>query len=140
MKRALAIFAALGFVMFFITIVMIANRGQGGQWWGFIERIPYGDKLGHLGLTGTLSFLCNLAFPTPGKGKRILKFITFPTFVLGVFLTGEELSQFFIPSRTCDGVDWLADLIGLAFGQFVAHLAHTRRKCKPSKRSNPISI
>ena len=53
--------AALAFIAFMITIITIADRGEGSRWWGFIERIPYGDKVGHLGLIGTLSLLCNLA-------------------------------------------------------------------------------
>jgi len=128
MKRAFAIFAAFCLVAFFITIVIIANRGEGNLWWGFIGRIPYGDKLGHLGLTGTLSFLCNLAFPSRHKDNRILTVINRPTLVLGILLSAEELSQAFIPSRTCDAADWLADLTGLALGQFAAHLGHAFRK------------
>lgn len=110
---------ALGFLVFFIVIVIIANRGDGNRWWGFLVRHSYGDKLGHLILVGTLSFLANLALslrPLP----RLPRWITTVTFVLFVLLTVEELSQAFIPSRSCDGFDWLADLCGLALGQFAA--------------------
>jgi VanZ family protein len=127
MKRALAILAAASFVIFFVIIVTIANRGGGNLWWGFVDRIPFGDKLGHLGLTGTLSFLCNLAFPTRHPNQRILKVINRPTLLIGILLAAEELSQAFIPSRTCDVMDGLADLTGLALGQLLAQLAHPLR-------------
>lgn len=128
MKRYLAVFSAIAFSLFFITIVIIANRGEGDQWWGFVTRIPNGDKLGHLGLMGTLSFLCNLALPSRELKIRRLRFITWPTLVLGILISAEEFSQAFIPTRTCDVLDWLADLTGLALGQMVARLVHQLRR------------
>ncbi len=122
MKRHLSLAAALAFIAFIITIIVIADRGEGARWWSFIDRIPHGDKLGHLGLIGTLSLLCNLAF-SAGKPAR---FITRTTLVLLVLLTLEELAQAFIPTRTCDFFDWLADLAGLALGQITAGLLRER--------------
>lgn len=110
---------AFSFLVFFIVIVIIADRGDGNRWWGFLVRHRYGDKLGHLILVGTLSFLGNLAFslrPLP----RLPRWITTITLILFLLLTIEELSQAFIPSRTCDVFDWLADLCGLALGQVAA--------------------
>ena len=117
--RSLAILSAAGFIVFFIWIVVIADRGNGTPWWSFIDRIPFGDKLGHLGLIGTMSFLCNLAFPARRCGFPF-RFVTLTTLILLVLLSMEELSQGFIKSRHLDLFDWLADLAGLAFGQFCA--------------------
>jgi polysaccharide biosynthesis protein VpsQ len=117
--RPLATLAAAGFVVFFIWIVMIADRGNGTPWWSFIDRIPCGDKVGHLGLIGTLSFLCNLAFPSRKSGF-LPRIVTLTTVVLLVLLSMEELSQGFIKTRHLDFYDWLADLAGLALGQFGA--------------------
>lgn len=118
--RPLAIFAAAGFLVFFVWIVIIADESQGTPWWSFIvERIPYGDKVGHLFLMGTMSFLFNLAIP-PRKLNILRRIFTRTTIVLLVLLTLEELSQGFIPSRTLDFFDWLADLIGLMCGQWIA--------------------
>jgi VanZ family protein len=119
MKRVLALSAALIFITFFITIIVIADRGEGDRWWGFIHQIPFGDKVGHLGLIGTLSLLCNLAFSS-GKPAGRSRFITRATLILLVLLTLEELAQAFLPHRTCDLFDWLADLAGLALGQIAA--------------------
>jgi len=119
MKNTLTRIAALAFIAFMITIITIADRGEGSRWWAFIERIPYGDKVGHVGLIGTLSLLCNLAIP-PRKYTFLPSFITLTTLVLFILLSLEELAQAFIPTRTCDVFDWLADLAGLALGQIAA--------------------
>ena len=95
---------------------MIADRGIGTPWWSFIERIPFGDKLGHLGLIGTMSFLCNLAFPS----RKLAGLITVTTLILLIALSLEELSQGWIKGRHLDLFDWLADLVGLAIGQLLA--------------------
>lgn len=119
MKRKIPMIAALFFIATFLSIIVIANRGEGGNWWAFINEIPFGDKVGHLGLVGTLSLLCNLAFQPRGK-SRIQRWITPTTLVLFILLTLEEISQAFQPYRTCDPFDWLADIAGLALGQYAA--------------------
>lgn len=116
---------ALGFVAFLVAIVVIANRGEGAQWWPFLDKIPYGDKFGHVILFGTLCFLCNLAFPN-FRLRFLPRFVTTTTFVLFILISLEEISQAFIPSRTCDINDWLADLLGLGIGQTASVLI--RRK------------
>ena len=72
--------------------------------WSKQKRIPYGDKVGHLGLIGTLSFLCNLAFPSRKSGF-LPRYITLTTLILLVLLSMEELSQGFIKTRHLDFYD-----------------------------------
>lgn len=108
----------VGFILVFLAIIRIANRGEGDQWWAFLKSIPAGDKLGHVGLVGLLSLLTNLTFP--GAHPRLPRWITRTTFILLVLLTLEELAQAFLPHRTCDVGDWLADLLGLGLGQTLA--------------------
>jgi polysaccharide biosynthesis protein VpsQ len=117
-RRPAAILAALGFIGFFVWIVAIADKADGVPWWSFIHQIPLGDKLGHFGLVGVLSLLCNLAFTRWESARPRL--ITRTTGVLLIVLSLEELSQGFIPHRHLDFFDWLADLAGLAVGQFGA--------------------
>lgn len=127
MKRFIPTLAAVTFGLLFISIIVIADRGEGAKWWPFIERMPMGDKLGHVGLVGTLSLLCNLAFQ-PRNPAWLPRTVTMVTLALLVLLTLEEIAQAFIPSRTCDPLDWLADLAGLAAGQYVARIS--RRKSR----------
>lgn len=117
--RTIAVIVASGFISFFVWIVVVADSAGGVPWWSFIDRVPFGDKLGHFGLVGTLSLLCNLAF-TRWKAGRKGNFITRTTWILFLILTIEELSQAFIPHRHLDVFDWLADLAGLAMGQMAA--------------------
>lgn len=119
LKRRISTALAVSFALFILAITFIADSGDGDRWWGFIHGIPYGDKLGHLGLVGMLAFLCNLGFP-PGRNDGYRRFITTTTLVLLVLLTAEEITQAFKPHRTCDLMDWLADLLGLALGQMAA--------------------
>lgn len=119
MRRSIIRVVALVFVAVFIGIIVIADRGEGDRWWAFLLEIPHGDKLGHLGLVGTLCLLCNLALPWRPL-PRPLGFVSTVTLVLFVLLTLEEIAQAFVPSRTCDWFDWLCDLAGLAAGQGLA--------------------
>jgi hypothetical protein len=119
MNRTLSRIAASAFIVCLITIIVIADRGEGARWWAFLDGIPYGDKFGHLVLIGTLSLLCNLAIPTQSCAW-LPRFITLTTLVLLVLLSLEELAQAFIPTRNCDFFDWLADLAGLVLGQSAA--------------------
>jgi len=106
-------------ILFMLLIVTIANRGEGGEWWAFLHHIPCGDKLGHVGLMGALCLLCNLAF-TPRRFRFLPDRVTHITCILFVVITLEEISQAFIPARSCDPFDWFADLAGLALGQTAA--------------------
>jgi polysaccharide biosynthesis protein VpsQ len=123
-----------GFILFMLVIVTIANRGEGDRWWAFIHNIPYGDKIGHVGLMGTLCLLCNLAF-TPRRIRFLPAFITRVTFILFTLISLEELSQAFIATRSCDWFDWLADIAGLALGQMAANAI---RKIFPTTSPNSI--
>jgi hypothetical protein len=117
--RALVRGAAIAFILFFIAVIVIADRGEGGRWWAFLMSIPGGDKLGHVGLVGILCLLCNLALPWRSH-SRLPAAISLTTAVLLTLLTLEEIAQAFLPHRTCDFGDWIADLAGLALGQWVA--------------------
>ncbi len=121
--------AAFSFGFFIIAVVIIADLGYDAKWWPFIDRIPYGDKLGHIGLFGTLGFLCNLAFPSRRFGYCPF-LVTTTTLVLLALISLEEISQAFIPARSCDLFDWLADLIGLAIGQLAAIILKSRSPLK----------
>lgn len=56
-RRSAIRVAALAFGLFIIAVIVIADRGQGANWWPFLERIPYGDKFGHVGLFGKQGLL-----------------------------------------------------------------------------------
>ena len=110
----------------FLGIILNADRG-GGHFYHFLTDLPLGDKLGHLGLVGTLSLLLNLCL----KGKRAprpLAGIMLGTFLVGLGMSLEECSQAFFPSRTLDLVDGLANLAGAAAGECGARYFLRRKR------------
>jgi VanZ family protein len=113
------LFLRLVFVLFtsgFVSLIVVADRGGAGHLWDFVGRIPCGDKLGHLVLVGTLSLLLNLMLEGrrgPGRRPRILP----GSVLLLVVMTLEEGSQAFIPHRSFDPLDWLANVIGIFCGE-----------------------
>jgi hypothetical protein len=117
------------FVLFttaFLSIIVIADRGHADLFWDLVGRVPCGDKLGHLGLVGTLSFLLNLLLegrPAPGRWRPMM----LGSLLLGVFMTLEEASQAFIPHRSFDLLDGLANIIGVFCGEGLVRMLPVRR-------------
>ena len=110
-------------------IIYLANHG-GGSLWNFITDLPFGDKLGHIGLVGTLSLLLNIVLGgrrAPGKFSRIM----LGSLVVAIVMTLEECSQAFFPARSLDLLDGIANLAGVAAGECLARLL-LRAKQTPS--------
>ena len=104
----LALYGAL-----LVAIVVAANLGGTNEVFHVVTRIPYGDKVAHFGLIGLLAMLVDLV-----AGRRDLRLgrlrVPLAPAVLFVVVLGEELSQAFLPTRTCDAIDLLADALGMA--------------------------
>jgi glycopeptide antibiotics resistance protein len=101
----------LVFVLFasaFVSLIVLADRGQIGQLWAFVGMVPLGDKLGHVGLVGTLTVLLNLQLKRRKAGPLMLG-----SLIVLAGMMMEEGSQFFIPVRSFDGFDALANLVGV---------------------------
>lgn len=108
----LRIMPALLFFIFICWIIVQANNGGSNIFFDMVRAIPYGDKLGHLVLYGTLSLLTVIAFNYKCllvKGYRI------PIGALLVLSLAlfEEVSQIFVASRTFDCTDISADIAGI---------------------------
>lgn len=131
MPRLLIRLAFLIFAAGFISILVIANRGHADLFWQFVGKIPCGDKLGHLGLVGTLGFLLNLvldrrrAFPG-GNGLMLGSLLVL------VFMTLEEASQAFISCRSFDLVDGLANVVGIFCAEGLLRMLPSRPATSPA--------
>lgn len=109
MKRILY---PLSFFTFVAYIIFRANRADYNFAFYVVGSIPYGDKIAHALLFGVMAYLFN--YGLKHKSFKIKK-LTVPvgsTIVL-LFATIEEISQYFIPSRTFDIFDLLADIVGV---------------------------
>jgi VanZ family protein len=97
--------------------------------------VPSADKLVHLGLYGVLGLLWFRCFhrwpvsPVPASSPRPVRGSTWAWTVLAALAFGvsDELHQAFVPLRTPDILDVLADLGGGALGAALGAAIATRR-------------
>ena len=124
---------SIGFFGFILWIIYQANVGETNVFFSLVRQVPFGDKLGHFFLFGLLTFLLNLVL----KFKVFRhKYILLGTLLVLGFVSVEESSQYWIPSRTFDGIDFLADLIGIALFDFISkyyYIHYFSKNIKPNK-------
>lgn len=115
---------AVVYVLIIAALVVLADF-YGTNYFSFIRRIPYGDKLGHFFLMGMLSFVVNLALQT--RKLVVWKFeFLLGSLLVGLIVTIEEFSQMFIGGRAFDWFDLVADFSGIiVFGE-IARFARRR--------------
>ena len=108
----LAAYLGVIFFIFILWVIYMADTGQHSLFFDLVKSIPYGDKLGHLVLFGFLTLGANV-----GTKFKIIKIFGLRLFLgavlVSLFVVGEELSQYFVPSRTLDVIDLFADFIGV---------------------------
>jgi polysaccharide biosynthesis protein VpsQ len=112
MKIRRAKLALLLLGLFLVTMVIVADSGEGGWLFALAGKIPAGDKAGHFLLFGPVAFLVNLlwrAATTRLLGVRVLK----GTAIVLAVVALEECSQVFFRSRTFDLLDLSADVLGI---------------------------
>jgi polysaccharide biosynthesis protein VpsQ len=101
----------LGFVIFLALVFVWADRGSLPKAIVWLYAFPEGDKAGHFGLYGLLSFLLALSFPAwqVRAGRLVL-----PASLLVVLMValGEEFSQAFFSTRSASLLDIAAGWLG----------------------------
>ncbi len=123
MKNNYFIPISILFASFLVFVVYSAITEQTDYFFfKWIRKIPYGDKIGHISLLGTMSLFLNLALQC--KKINVLKYrILFGSFILSLIATLEEISQIFFPSRTFDLVDLTFNYLGIfIFGRLAVFL------------------
>ena len=100
------------FTCFIIWIIYLANTGDQSIFFTVVAHVPNGDKLGHVLLFGCLTFfaITGLKFRSVSLGKFR---IYYGILAVSTFVIVEEFSQMFIPSRTFDFMDLLANMVGI---------------------------
>lgn len=101
----------LAFFAFILWIIYLADTGSSGLV-TLVHQVPYGDKLGHVLLYGLLTLLLNLTLKMHTLRWGRLRLL-FGTFAVSLFALLEELSQAWLPYRTLDVQDLVADAIGI---------------------------
>jgi polysaccharide biosynthesis protein VpsQ len=110
---------ALFFGLFIVVIIVLADNDMLGIM-GFINQIPYGDKIGHFALYGILTLLVDLALfaSLPHLSRRLI--VSRTALILALIIGLEEFSQQFFPSRTFDLVDLAFSYLGVTFFSWLA--------------------
>ena len=108
-------FPFAAFLAFIIAVIYAADRHLARSFFGWVQSFPLGDKAGHFVLMGTLAFLLNRAL----AGRTIRPGLQLGGAIVAVFVVAEELSQLWLPWRTFDCGDLVADFLGIALADWV---------------------
>lgn len=88
-----------------------------------VPSVPGGDKVVHAIMYGVLAVLAHRAWPPSSRppGARLLMLLA-----IAALAAVDEWHQLFIPGRSADVADWMADMVGasvaLAFSWIVMAL------------------
>lgn len=129
MRRTLPVL----YIAFILLMVALADTGTIGFFVRWIHGIPYGDKACHalfalgLGLAVDHRFGRDWHWTREGRdGKPISLTLRSTPFWLCPIVLLEECTQRFIPGRTFDLGDLLADAIGLTLGFVMSSILRHR--------------
>lgn len=107
------------FILFLVLIVIATDLGWKPLPVKLIYLVPGGDKISHLFLMGTLSFLVNITISAPKK-RFISKEVLLGSLILLLIVTLEEFSQLFLKSREFSFIDLLSSYVGIVVFGFLA--------------------
>ena len=110
---------AILFTLFIILIITLADMGKLGIL-GFVNQIPYGDKIGHFVLYGILTLLLDLTLlrSLPHRSPRLVVLST--GLILALVIGLEEFSQQYFANRTFSLLDLACSYLGVIFFSWVA--------------------
>lgn len=109
---------SISFLLFIGYILYSANTGTMNSFFSNINRIPYGDKIAHMSLVGTLAFLLNLLFNAKTFEFKSFNILT-ASFGVFCFMTVEEFSQIWIATRNFDLLDLTFNYIGIGIASWL---------------------
>jgi len=113
----LRVILPLTFFSFILFIIYLADTADYNFAFRVIGHIPYGDKIMHGLLYGVMALLLNY-----GLGFKSIKIFGFymqiGAIIILIFAGVEEITQYWLPSRTCDIFDFMADMIGVTVFSF----------------------
>jgi len=104
---------------FIVGIILSVNLGLHPGIISAIKMLPFGDKVSHFFLFGLLSLLLNLSLRCRMLSWRQRRVQAGTFWLLGVVFL-EECSQYWIPNRTFDSGDLLADVLGITVFAVIA--------------------
>ncbi len=102
----------IGFALLLGFIIYTANS-PGKNWFGpLVAAVPYGDKVAHFFLIGTMTLLLNIALKA-----RSIKFgsvkLLLGSVIMFFIVTVEEFTQLWNDNRTFDWIDMSFNYLGI---------------------------
>ncbi|MCL1065562.1 VanZ family protein [Shewanella olleyana] len=124
-----SILSCISFLAFIVWIIFQANSGGNNIFFDLVRAIPYGDKLGHFCLFGSLTaisllaskcafFTLNYDPSNPINPRKPIR-IYYAVGIISIFVLLEEISQGFIATRTFDISDLIADVLGISLFSYI---------------------
>lgn len=101
-----------------------------------LSGIPNLDKLGHFGLYAIEAGLLYAAVAWPGRSRFSLARVLAIVGAMAVWGVVDEVHQTWIPERSMEGGDVLADVSGAAAGALVASVLSGRRATRRGARAS----
>ncbi|WHI51797.1 VanZ family protein [Microbulbifer sp. MLAF003] len=126
MQKILALSTIL-FFGFILWVIYLANTGSSSIFFELVRAIPYGDKIRHIVLFGTLTLILTLSSRQKFYCLGSIH-IYYGAIAVFLFALSEEVTQAFLPSRTFDFIDLAADLIGIGIANITVNLLQRREK------------
>jgi VanZ family protein len=80
------------------------------------QDVPFGDKYLHMAGYALLGMLFFRAFRSVNAENRIVMVILYSIFAATAYGVSDEMHQYFVPCRSADAMDVLADMVGSCIG------------------------
>ncbi|RMD47914.1 MAG: hypothetical protein D6830_07930 [Ignavibacteria bacterium] len=89
----------------------------------FIDTFRFSDKIKHFGAYAILGLLLSLASYFQSKWEILSKYFwSGAVIIASVYGMLDEIHQMFIPNRSAEILDWVADFTGAMFGGLIIYL------------------
>ena len=80
-------------------------------------KFEFADKFVHMGIYFVLFLTAYFSFSNQSKFLYLQRNPLLVAFlIVSVYGASDEIHQYFVPGRSCDIFDWIADVIGTALG------------------------
>ena len=108
--------STFGLTFLLLFLIIFANSGQATAYIQLMMQVPFGDKIMHLTMLGSLSFLINKALNNRSINWQKSPFLL-GSCCLAAVMTLEEISQIWIVSRNFEWLDLACNYTGIYLGQ-----------------------
>lgn len=125
---------AIAFLVFTVWIIHEANIGRDNILFKTVRATPYGDKIGHLFLAGALTLVANFLC----RNRMLLRNrLTLPlgSLIILVIVILEEASQYYLPLRSLDIKDGIANVLGIAIMSLPAYYFDRRKQLRSAAQN-----